>query len=239
MKKFTIIALIMMISPAAAFAQSASQADASASSSTASTSNNGANTVNTQTPVDVNINIDQSTTDNTDRALPTVNIVDSTSDNTSRVTSDNTSRSSAVLQTEVKYSGEYTIKNVPNVTAPGLTTTLTETCMGSTSAGGAMVGFGFSFGTTWRDSACVRRLDARQIQSLGYPLGAKEMMCDSASVRAALKRAGRPCYNDLADAEKRPEDRKAQPRVAAAAPAKTVKVSAANDDDWAEDRQDR
>lgn len=97
----------------------------------------------------------------------------------------------------VEYRGEYDVNTVPPVSAPGLTTTLSETCMGSTSAGAGWVGFGFSFGTTWRDSACVRRLDARQLSSLGYNLGAKELMCDSDAVRDALKRAGKPCFKDL------------------------------------------
>ena len=104
--------------------------------------------------------------------------------------------------TNVRYSGEYTVKSVPDVSAPGLTTTLTETCMGSTSAGGAVVGFGFSFGTTWRDSACVRRLDARQVNDLGYQLGAKELMCDSPAVRKAMVRANTPCFADLPEAER-------------------------------------
>lgn len=98
---------------------------------------------------------------------------------------------------EVRYSGEYDVNTVPDVSAPGLTTTLTETCMGSTSAGGAVVGFGFSFGTTWRDSACVRRLDSRQLMAIGYQLGAKELMCDSDKIRNALMRAGKPCFADL------------------------------------------
>lgn len=93
----------------------------------------------------------------------------------------------------VEYSGSYDLKNVPAVAAPALTTTLTETCMGSTSVGGAGVGFGFSFGTTWRDSACVRRLDSRQIASLGYREAARELMCDSPAVAAAFDRAGQPC----------------------------------------------
>ena len=102
-------------------------------------------------------------------------------------------------ENSVRYSGEYDVNTVPDVSAPGLTTTLTETCMGSTSAGGAVVGFGFSFGTTWRDSACVRRLDSRQLNSLGYQLGAKELMCDSDKIAAALMRAGQPCFRDLPD----------------------------------------
>lgn len=84
---------------------------------------------------------------------------------------------------------------VPSVMAPALTTTLTETCMGSTSVGVGWSGAGFSFGTTWRDSACVRRLDARQISSIhpNFAIAAKELMCDSDAVFAAFKRAGLPC----------------------------------------------
>lgn len=117
--------------------------------------------------------------------------------------------SRSIAQESVEYSGSYTVKSAPPVNAPGLTTTLTETCMGSTSSGVSTIGFGMSFGTTWRDSACVRRLDARQISSLGYNLAAKELMCDSEQVAAAFKRAGKPCYNDLPEDMKRPEDRAA------------------------------
>ena len=85
---------------------------------------------------------------------------------------------------------------VPNVMAPSLTTTLTETCMGSTSFGGSGSGFGFSFGTTWRDSACVRRLDARQLAAFQDMGTAREIMCASSIVREAAKRAGRPCVED-------------------------------------------
>lgn len=80
--------------------------------------------------------------------------------------------------------------------APALTTTLTETCMGSTSVGAGFAGGAFSFGTTWRDTACVRRLDAREIKSFGDVQAAKEIMCDSDLVKAAFKRVGRPCVED-------------------------------------------
>lgn len=85
---------------------------------------------------------------------------------------------------------------VPNVVAPNLATTLTETCMGSTSFGASGSGFGFSFGTTWRDGACVRRLDARQLSAFGDLSTARELMCDSEKVREAAKRAGRACVAD-------------------------------------------
>jgi hypothetical protein len=81
-------------------------------------------------------------------------------------------------------------------TAPALTTTLTETCMGSTSAGAGFAGGSFSFGTTWRDSSCTRRLDARQMSAFGDVAVAREMMCDSELVREAAVRAGRPCVAD-------------------------------------------
>lgn len=68
--------------------------------------------------------------------------------------------------------------------------------MGSTSVGAGFSGGSFSFGTTWRDSACVRRLDARQVQALGDAQAGKEVMCDSDLVRAAFKRVGRPCAED-------------------------------------------
>jgi hypothetical protein len=132
----------------------------------------------------------------------------------------------------IRYSGEYDLNNVPNVTAPGLTTTLTETCMGSTSAGAAASGWGVSFGTTWRDSACVRRLDARELASLGYKLGAKERMCDDDKNRAALLRAGTPCRNDIP--ELAPVE--AAPRAIIAPPAEETPALGSNSDErdvWA------
>ena len=87
-------------------------------------------------------------------------------------------------------------RGVGTAFAPALTTTLTETCMGSTSVGAGWSGAALSFGTTWRDHACVRRLDAREIHSYGDAQAAKEIMCDSDLVREAFKRVGRPCAED-------------------------------------------
>ncbi len=81
--------------------------------------------------------------------------------------------------------------NTPNVVAPALTTTLTETCMGSTSAGASVAGFGATFGTTWRDEECVRRLNARELRAMGLGPVAMELMCDNDDIRAAFERAGR------------------------------------------------
>jgi hypothetical protein len=104
--------------------------------------------------------------------------------NTAPINSGNTSRGSDLSNA------------VGMAVAPALTTTLTETCMGSTSVGAGFSGGSFSFGTTWRDSACVRRLDAREIKSFGDAQAAKEIMCDSDQVRDAFRRVGRPCAVD-------------------------------------------
>lgn len=87
---------------------------------------------------------------------------------------------------------------VPAVVAPSLTTTLSETCMGSTSMGVAGAGFGVSFGSTWKDDACVRRLDSRELRSFGVGLApndailfhfaAKERMCADPKIRQAFER---------------------------------------------------
>jgi hypothetical protein len=89
---------------------------------------------------------------------------------------------------------DVTVRSAPVVNAPALTTTLTETCMGSASMGGSGIGFGFSFGTTWRDTACVRRLDSREVKQYSSQV-AFEMMCDSDAVRAAAERAAKQYPN--------------------------------------------
>jgi hypothetical protein len=87
-------------------------------------------------------------------------------------------------------------KGIGFAAAPALTTTLTETCMGSTSVGGGFSGGSFSFGTTWRDVECVNRLNAREIKTFGDIQAAKEIMCSNDTVREAFKRVGRPCAED-------------------------------------------
>jgi hypothetical protein len=71
-----------------------------------------------------------------------------------------------------------------------------DTCMGSTSAGGMGITFGFSFATTWKDTDCVIRKDARFLQNAQRQDIALSLMCEKPSVIAAVKRAG-------TDAEKR------------------------------------
>lgn len=80
--------------------------------------------------------------------------------------------------------------------APGLNSTLSETCLGSTSIGVGFAGGAVSGGTTHVDEDCVRRLNAREIKSYGDVEVSKEIMCGNEEVRAAFKRVGRPCAVD-------------------------------------------
>lgn len=87
-----------------------------------------------------------------------------------------------------------TVKSVPQVYAPAMTTTLTETCMGSTSAGGSGVGFGITLGSTWNDKQCVRRLNAREMaQTLGDRDAARALLCQDEDVAKAYAAIGQSC----------------------------------------------
>lgn len=101
-----------------------------------------------------------------------------------------------VVDSHAVTTGSDLSRAVGMATAPALTTTLTETCMGSTSAGAGFSGGSFSFGTTWRDQECVNRLNAREIRTYGDVQAAKEIMCSNDVVREAFQRVGRPCAED-------------------------------------------
>lgn len=95
---------------------------------------------------------------------------------------------------DAAYSGGYRVESVPSVSAPALTTTLTETCMGSTTGGLAVMGFGISGGTTWKDEECIRRLNARELaNTLGERDASKELLCGNQEINEVYKALGRPC----------------------------------------------
>jgi hypothetical protein len=68
-----------------------------------------------------------------------------------------------------------------------------ESCMGSSSAGGQGVGFGLSVGTTWHDAKCDRRHDAVTLHNLGKHDAAVALLCQDADISAAMESAGTPC----------------------------------------------
>lgn len=81
---------------------------------------------------------------------------------------------------------DQTIKNVPSVFAPGLAAAGLETCLGSVSGGGALLGTGFSFGTSIPDSGCAARLDARTLWSMGLKKAAVARLCLNGDIYRAM-----------------------------------------------------
>lgn len=96
-------------------------------------------------------------------------------------------------QENVNYSGSQTIKTNPAIQAPGLTTTLSDTCMGSVSFGFSAPGFGATAGSTLVDQACVRRLDAREFRAMGLTDVALALLCQSDANRRAVESTGHLC----------------------------------------------
>lgn len=126
----------------------------------------------------------------------------------------------------VDYGGSYTVKNVPSPIAPSLTTTLSDTCMGSVSAGISAVGFGLTGGTTMVDEACVRRLDSREFRAMGMNDVALALLCQSDANRKAVEATGRSCPSVLKASELQPPTVSlAQPRAAIqAVPATSIEA---------------
>jgi len=87
------------------------------------------------------------------------------------------SNTPAATTATINNTGTSTVRNVPTVFAPGLTASALETCLGSVSAGAAVVGTGASFGTTVPDAGCQARLDARTLWAFGLKKAAVIRLC--------------------------------------------------------------
>lgn len=92
----------------------------------------------------------------------------------------------------INYSGEYKVKNVPNVSGPALTSS-NDTCMGSTSGGVAVAGFGFSLGSTWSDKNCLMLKNSREMWNMGFKAAAMARMCMDDLNKEALELTGFVC----------------------------------------------
>lgn len=75
----------------------------------------------------------------------------------------------------LQYDGTYTIKNVPNIAPPNIFPT--APCMGASSLGGAVAGFGIGGGTSWIAENCEHRENARLLHAMGDVPNAKVAMC--------------------------------------------------------------
>ncbi|MDQ0080833.1 hypothetical protein J2W35_001163 [Variovorax boronicumulans] len=167
MKKLIVLTLLGL--SAGAMAQTTAGGANNQSSSSATTSAQGntqAVNFNTNTPADTRATLNQNV------------------NNTGATTS------------TVDYRGSYTIKNVPSVNGPNLTTS-NDTCMGSTSASANGPGVGLSFGTTWTDEHCKRLKMSRELWNKGMKAASLAMDCMDPAALAALEMTGTKCPQSM------------------------------------------
>ncbi|MGF7129602.1 hypothetical protein P3T40_001073 [Paraburkholderia sp. EB58] len=100
-------------------------------------------------------------------------------------------------QSQIGYSGSYTVKSAPTVYAPSLTASVTETCWGSVSAAVSVVGVGATGAATIKDQDCNRRLNAAVAWRMDRKDIAFNIMCQDDSFRAAAASTKTPCDSDL------------------------------------------
>lgn len=93
-------------------------------------------------------------------------------------------------------SGTQTLKNVPSVNGPPLTTS-NDTCMGSTSGSINGPGFGVGLGTTWTDDNCVMLKNSRELWNMGMKAASMALMCTDPRTRSALEVTGYSCPNHI------------------------------------------
>ena len=124
----------------------------------------------------------------------------------------------------VEYSGDYTIKNVPSVNGPPLTTS-NDTCMGSTSGSANGPGFGIGFGTTWTDEHCKDLKTSRELWNKGMKAASLAMDCMNPRAKAALEMTGTKCPQSMTIDERRTAFG-AQASAEGAAPSTTLPVAA-------------
>lgn len=86
-------------------------------------------------------------------------------------------------------------REVHSASAPALAIGA-EVCAQSQSIGGQTPAFGLSIGVTHDNESCERRKNAAVIFAMGYTDAARELMCQSEEVRAAMIAGGTPCGSD-------------------------------------------
>ena len=122
-------------------------------------------------------------------------------------------------RSKIEYSGTQTVKNVPSVSGPPLTTS-NDTCMGSSSGGVNGPGFGISVGSTWTDNNCKILKNSRELWNMGMKAASLALMCSDALNREALEITGFECPQSA-------RDRKVGDRSNAATPGPALVTEAA------------
>lgn len=98
----------------------------------------------------------------------------------------------------IESGGTQTIKNVPSVSGPALSTS-NDTCMGSSSGSVNGPGFGVSVGSTWSDTNCKLLKNSRELWNMGMKAAAMALMCTDAANREALEMTGFECPQTARD----------------------------------------
>jgi hypothetical protein len=86
--------------------------------------------------------------------------------------------------TTTTLNGHQRIDTTPQISAPGLTSSF-GSCLGSVSGGGAVTGFGLTFGGTIEDRGCTARQNAQLLWNMNLRQMAVGVMCEQESVRYA------------------------------------------------------
>jgi len=148
--------------------------------------------------VNISLTMPQLTTSGTDA---------SGADATGKAATSGPGTSAFDTRTTVDYNqSSYSVRTTPSIAAPSLTTTLSDTCMGSASFGLSITGFGATGGTTLVDQACVRRLDAREFRAMGLTDVALALLCQSEANRRAVEATGHLCPGTTTPLAKSGED---------------------------------
>ncbi|ACY32978.1 hypothetical protein [Comamonas thiooxydans] len=190
------IALLSLCVPLCSFAQNAdsSAQSLSSSSSVGAQQNQSITIVNPVAAADSRSvsSIESRSTSSSDQNITTSGTTTQNLNNTVSGTSRNI----------VEYSGTYTVKNVPSVSGPNLTTS-NDTCMGSSSGSANGPGFGVSFGTTWTDEHCKRLKMSRELWNKGMKAASLAMDCMDPAARVALEITGSKCPQSMTADERR------------------------------------
>lgn len=154
-----------------------------------STSGAGASTTTTANPVNTNMGNGASTSSSGSQAganasttgnAATLGVTvqqDFSGPSSQTVNTHNTLSGGTTQSIDTHVSGTTTLKNVPNVIAPNILPT--SPCMGSTSIGGAVAGFGIGGGTSWKDADCGYRETARVFLQANMPADGIAVLCTS------------------------------------------------------------
>lgn len=116
----------------------------------------------------------------------------------------------APADTHQTIDGTQTIKNVPSVSGPNLTTS-NDTCMGSTSGSVNIAGLGIGGGSTWTDNNCKRLKNSRELWNMGMKAAALALLCNDAENKEALEITGYVCPTKKKDVKKTAETKDAAP----------------------------